>query len=124
MPTSTRSSRTIRRDGVNVISAYDLRAIAQAVELKTRLGFETVASRWARHKHARRSVDALGMGIDHAVHLQDRAFAGSDTLATARALAQWLKRESSISSCWENIRSTPRPARSVPKSPKCSASRR
>ena len=35
-------SRTIRRDGVNVISAYDLRAIAQAVDLKTRLGFETV----------------------------------------------------------------------------------
>ena len=33
------------------------------------------------------------MGIDHAVHLQDRAFAGSDTLATARALALWLKRE-------------------------------
>ncbi|HEX3408776.1 MAG TPA: FAD-binding protein, partial [Candidatus Binataceae bacterium] len=30
---------------------------------------------------------------DRAVHLQDRAFAGSDTLATARALAQWLKRE-------------------------------
>ena len=25
--------------------------------------------------------------------LQDRAFAGSDTLATARALATWLKRE-------------------------------
>jgi electron transfer flavoprotein alpha/beta subunit len=36
-------------------------------------------------------VDALGMGIDRAVHLQDRAFAGSDTLATARAIAQWLK---------------------------------
>ena len=34
------------------------------------------------------------MGIDRAVHLQDRAFAGSDTLATARALALWLKRES------------------------------
>ena len=38
-------------------------------------------------------IDALGMGIDHAVHLQDRAFAGSDTLATARALAAWLERE-------------------------------
>ena len=38
-------------------------------------------------------TDALAMGLDRAVHLVDRAFAGSDTLATARALAMWLKRE-------------------------------
>ncbi len=87
-------SRTIRRDGVNVISAYDLRAIAQAVELKNRLGFETVAVTMGPPQAREVLLDALGMGIDRAVHLQDRAFAGSDTLATARALAQWLKRES------------------------------
>jgi electron transfer flavoprotein alpha subunit len=87
-------SRTIRRDGVNVISAYDLRAIAQAVDLKTRLGFETVVVTMGPPQAREALVDALGMGIDRAVHLQDRAFAGSDTLATARALAQWLKRES------------------------------
>jgi electron transfer flavoprotein alpha subunit len=84
-------SRTIRRDGVNVISAYDLRAIAQAVELKNRLGFETVAITMGPPQAREALVDALGMGIDRAVHLQDRAFAGSDTLATARAIAQWLK---------------------------------
>jgi len=87
-------SRTIRRDGVNVISAYDLRALAQAVDLKNRLGFETVAVTMGPPQAREALVDALGMGIDRAVHLQDRAFAGSDTLATARALAQWLKRES------------------------------
>ena len=38
-------------------------------------------------------IETMAMGIDRAVHLQDRAFAGSDTLATARALALWLKRE-------------------------------
>ena len=86
--------RTIRRDGVNVISAYDLRALAQAVDLKNRLGFETVAVTMGPPQAREALVDALGMGIDRAVHLQDRAFAGSDTLATARALAQWLKRES------------------------------
>ena len=31
--------------------------------------------------------------LDRAVHLEDRAFAGSDTLATARTLAKWLKGE-------------------------------
>ncbi len=86
-------TRTIRRDGTNVISAYDLRALAQAVELKNRLGCETVAITMGPPQAREALVDALGMGIDRAVHLQDRAFAGSDTLATARALALWLKRE-------------------------------
>jgi electron transfer flavoprotein alpha subunit len=86
-------TRTIRRDGVNVISAYDLRALAQAVDLKNRLGFETCAVTMGPPQAREALVDALGMGIDRAVHLQDRAFAGSDTLATARALAQWLRGE-------------------------------
>jgi electron transfer flavoprotein alpha subunit len=86
-------TRTIRRDGVNVISAYDLRAIAQAVELKNRFGAETCAVTMGPPQAREALTDALGMGLDRAVHLQDRAFAGADTLATARALALWLKRE-------------------------------
>jgi electron transfer flavoprotein alpha subunit len=86
-------TRTIRRDGVNVISAFDLCALAQAVDLNKRLGFETVAVTMGPPQAREVLLDALGMGIGRAVHLQDRAFAGSDTLATARALAQWLKRE-------------------------------
>jgi electron transfer flavoprotein alpha subunit len=87
------ATRTIRRDGVNVISAYDLRAIAQAVDLKGRMDCETVVVTMGPPQAREALIDAMGMGIDRAVHLQDRAFAGSDTLATARALAQWLKRE-------------------------------
>jgi electron transfer flavoprotein alpha subunit len=87
------ATRTIRRDGVNVISAYDLRAIAQAVDLKGRIDCETVVVTMGPPQAREALIDAMGMGIDRAVHLQDRAFAGSDTLATARALAQWLKRE-------------------------------
>ncbi len=87
------ATRTIRRDGVNVISAYDLRAIAQAVDLKNRFGAETCAVTMGPPQAREALTDALGMGLDRAVHLQDRAFAGADTLATARALALWLKRE-------------------------------
>lgn len=86
-------SRTIRRDGVNVISAYDLRAVAQAADLKNRLGAETVTVTMGPPQAREALTDTLAMGMDRAVHLQDRAFAGSDTLATARALAAWLKRE-------------------------------
>jgi electron transfer flavoprotein alpha subunit len=86
------ATRTIKRDGVNVMSAYDLRAIAQAVDLKTRLGADTTAITMGPPQAREVLIDALGMGIDHAVHLEDRAFAGSDTLATARALALCLKK--------------------------------
>jgi electron transfer flavoprotein alpha subunit len=86
-------TRTIRRDGANVISAYDLRAVAQAVDLKNRYGAKTVTLTMGPPQAREALTDTLAMGIDRAVHLQDRAFAGSDTLATARALAAWLKRE-------------------------------
>ncbi|MGO9267396.1 MAG: FAD-binding protein [Candidatus Binataceae bacterium] len=85
-------SKTIKRDGVNVMSAYDLRAIAQAVLLKHEMGAETTVVTMGPPQAREVLIDALGMGIDHAVHLEDRAFAGSDTLATARALAAWLQR--------------------------------
>jgi electron transfer flavoprotein alpha subunit len=86
------TTKTIKRDGPNVISAYDLRAISLAVELKNRHGAETTVVTMGPPQARGALVDALAMGMDHAVHLEDRAFAGADTLATARALALWLAR--------------------------------
>ena len=85
-------TKTIKRDGPNVISAYDLRAISLAVQLKTIHGAETTVVTMGPPQARGALVDALAMGMDHAVHLEDRAFAGADTLATARALALWLAR--------------------------------
>jgi electron transfer flavoprotein alpha subunit len=87
------STKTIKRDGPNVISAYDLRAISLAVELKNRHTAETTVVTMGPPQARAALVDALAMGMDRAVHLEDRAFAGADTLATARALAIWLARE-------------------------------
>ena len=86
------TTKTIKRDGPNVISAYDLRAISLAVELKKIHGAETTVVTMGPPQARGALVDALAMGMDHAVHLEDRAFAGADTLATARALALWLAR--------------------------------
>jgi len=86
-------TRTLRRDGPAVISAFDLRAVSLAIELKKRIGAETIAITMGPPQAKAALTDALAMGLDRAVHLVDRAFAGSDTLATARALAMWLKRE-------------------------------
>ena len=62
------------------------------MDLKNRHGAETTVITLGPPQ-ARESLEqALAMGMDRAVHITDRAFAGSDTLATARALATTLKR--------------------------------
>jgi electron transfer flavoprotein alpha subunit len=86
-------TKTIRRDGINIIGAYDLTAIAEAVALKRQFGADATVVTMGPPQARSALADALAMGIDRAVHLEDRAFAGSDTLATARALAMWLGRE-------------------------------
>jgi electron transfer flavoprotein alpha subunit len=86
------TTKTIKRDGPNVISAFDLRAISLAVELKKAHGAETTVVTMGPPQAREALVSALAMGMDRAVHLEDRAFAGADTLATARALAAWLRR--------------------------------
>ena len=87
------TTKTIKRDGPNVISAFDLRAVSLAMDLKSRHDVTTTVITLGPPQ-ARESLEqALAMGMDRAVHITDRAFAGSDTLATARALAATLKRE-------------------------------
>jgi electron transfer flavoprotein alpha subunit len=86
-------TKTIRRDGANVISAFDLRAISLAVEFKQSLGAHATVLTMGPPQARAALTDALAMGMDRAVHLEDRAFAGSDTLATARTLAKWLMGE-------------------------------
>jgi electron transfer flavoprotein alpha subunit len=87
------ATKTIKRDGPNVISAFDLRAVSLAMDLKNRHGAETTVITLGPPQ-ARESLEqALAMGMDRAIHITDRAFAGSDTLATARALAATVRRE-------------------------------
>lgn len=84
-------TKTIKRDGPNVMNALDLNAVAYAVEFKQKTGAQTTVLTMGPPQAREVLVQALAMGIDQAVHLEDRAFAGADTLATARALAAWLK---------------------------------
>ena len=87
-------TRRVVREGVpNEVNPYDVLALSLATRLAREHGAEVVALTMGPPQASDALVQALAMGADRAVHLNDRAFAGSDTLATSRALALALKRE-------------------------------
>lgn len=86
--------KTLIREGVpNIINPYDRRAITEGVRLTKTYGGETVVVTMGPPQAREALVEALAMGCDRAVHMVDRAFAGSDTLATSRALSLFLQKE-------------------------------
>jgi electron transfer flavoprotein alpha subunit len=88
------NTRTLKREGVpNEISAFDVRALIKALDLKTEHGGEVVVLTMGPPQARTALAECLALGADRALHLCDRAFAGSDTLATARALALALRRD-------------------------------
>jgi electron transfer flavoprotein alpha subunit len=86
--------KTLIREGVhNEINPFDRRAITFASEVKRKHRGEVVVVTMGPPQAKDALVEALAMGADRAVHLLDRAFAGSDTLATSRALAMAITQE-------------------------------
>lgn len=84
--------QAIREDGIEyVTSPYDEHAIEAALQLKEKHGGEVTVLTLGPERATKALRDALAMGCDKAAHLNDAAFLGSDALATARAIAGWLK---------------------------------
>jgi electron transfer flavoprotein beta subunit len=81
------------REGIpSIINPYDTHAVEEALRIKEAHG-GTVTILCMGPAKARDSVrKALGMGADRGILLSDRAFAGSDTLATSYILAQAIKK--------------------------------
>lgn len=81
-------TKRIVREGVqSIINPYDMYALEEGVRLKERFGAETFVVSMGPSQAESALRDALAMGIDQAVLLSDRTFAGSDTLATAYILS-------------------------------------
>jgi electron transfer flavoprotein alpha subunit len=87
-------TRRLRREGVRLeVSSFDVRALLRALELRAATGGEVVALTMGPPQAREALVHCLALGADRGVHLVDPVFAGSDTLATARALTFALRRE-------------------------------
>jgi electron transfer flavoprotein alpha subunit len=80
--------RTIVREGVkNIVNAYDRRAISEAIRYRNENGGEVTVATMGPPQARDALLEALLMGADRAIHIQDNRLAGSDTLITARVLA-------------------------------------
>lgn len=86
-------TNTLIREGVrSVINPFDLYAIEEALRLREAHGGKVTVLSMGPPQALAALREALAMGADEAALVSDRAFAGSDTLATSYTLAQAAKR--------------------------------
>jgi electron transfer flavoprotein alpha subunit len=81
------------RGTANEMNAFCRRAVSQAIQIARDCDGEAVAVTMGPPSARDVLSEAIACGIDRGIHLCDRAFAGSDTLVSARALAAALERE-------------------------------
>ncbi|WP_108681240.1 electron transfer flavoprotein subunit beta/FixA family protein [Methyloceanibacter sp. wino2] len=86
-------TNTIMRQGVpTIINPYDLFAVEEALRLRDTHGGEVTVLTMGPPSAEDSLRRVLSFGVDRAVLLTDRFFAGSDTLATTYALATAIKK--------------------------------
>ena len=86
-------TNTLIREGVeSIINPFDMYAIEEGIRLKERLGGEVIALSMGPPQAEKSLREALSLGVDEAILLSGREFAGADTLATSYTLAQGIKK--------------------------------
>ena len=86
-------TNTLKRDGVpSIINPDDKAAIEAALQLKEACGATVTVLTMGPPQAEKALREALAMGADEAFLLTDRAFGGSDTLATSTIIAAAVKK--------------------------------
>jgi len=87
-------AKTIIREGVpSEVNPFDLLGLVRAVELKKAPDDAVVVISMGPPGASEGLTNCVALGADRSVLITDRALAGSDTLATSRALSLALERE-------------------------------
>jgi len=82
-------TNTLIRDGVpTIINPYDLHALEAGLQIRETTGGKVTVLTMGPPQAETALREAIAMGADDAVLLTDRAFAGSDTWATAYTLSK------------------------------------
>jgi electron transfer flavoprotein beta subunit len=91
-------TKRIVREGIpSIINPYDTYALEEGIRLKERFQGESIAITMGPPQADASLRECIAMGIDSVILLSDRAFAGSDTLATSYTLSQAIRKISDVS---------------------------
>ncbi len=84
---------TLIREGVpSIVNPHDLPAVELALRLKDKYGGEVIALSMSPPPAVKGLEYLVGMGVDRAILVTDRAYAGADTLATSYVLANAIRK--------------------------------
>jgi len=84
---------TLIREGVpSIVNPHDLPAVELALMLRDRYGGEVIAVSMSPPPAVKGLEYLVGMGVDRAILLTDRVYAGADTLATSYVLANAIRK--------------------------------
>lgn len=88
-----RETNTLIRDGVpSIINPFDMFAVEEALRLREQHGGKVTAVTMGPPQAAEALKEAVALGVDEAVLISDRAFAGADTWATSYTLAKGIRK--------------------------------
>ncbi|HKL42959.1 MAG TPA: electron transfer flavoprotein subunit beta/FixA family protein, partial [Clostridia bacterium] len=84
---------TLIREGVpSIINPEDKHGLEEAIRLKEKVGGKVTVLTMGPPQAKVALKEALAMGADEAILVSDRAFAGSDTLATSYVLSKAIEK--------------------------------
>lgn len=88
-----KETNTIIREGVeSIINPFDTYAVEEGLRIKEKLGGKVTVISMGIPSVADLLKETIAVGVDEAVLLSDRAFAGADSLATSYALSMGIKK--------------------------------
>lgn len=86
-------TNTLIREGIpNVINPFDLYAVEEGLRLKERFGGSVIAICMGPPSATEQLKETVELGVDEVYLISNRAFAGSDTLATSYTLAKAIEK--------------------------------
>jgi electron transfer flavoprotein beta subunit len=87
------NTHTLVRQGVeSIVNPFDMFAVEAALRLKDQSGARVTALTMGPPQAAEALRETLSLGVDDALLLSDRAFAGADTWATSTTLAAAIRK--------------------------------
>jgi electron transfer flavoprotein beta subunit len=88
-----KETNTIIREGVEaIINPFDTYAVEEGLRIKDQTGGKVTVLSMGIPSVADLLRESIALGVDEAVLLSDRAFAGADTLATSYTLAMGIRK--------------------------------